>query len=182
MVNGTMKLQQKYHSTKPTKGDALCLQCKAVGKDLQDPKRYVHEIDLEECEMECFHSYEVKILGEADATYRAISLFEQTLIDECDVEILENGNALISADYDGSCDVEELVEDGFLNWANQLAKEKVSVEFFVIGSVEWGELFRFFARYQNGQFSVDYDEDIDEDEFEAIDCYDGLWEDEEDEE
>ena len=66
--------------------------------------------------------------------------------------------------------MEELVEDGFLNWANQLAKEKVSVEFFVIGSVEWGELFRFFARYQNGQFSVDYDEDIDEDEFEAIDC------------
>lgn len=132
--------------------------------------------------MVCFHSYEVKILGEEDATRQAIAFFEQTLIDECEAEVLENGNALISADYDGSCDVEELVEEGFRNWANQLAKENIPVEFFVLGSVELGELCRFYARYQNGQFSVEYDEEIDEDEFESIDCYDGLWEDEDEEE
>ena len=38
MVNGTMKLP-KIHPTTPTKGDVSCLQCKAVGSYLQDPKR-----------------------------------------------------------------------------------------------------------------------------------------------
>lgn len=149
--------------------------------------------------MKCFHSYKMKILGQADATCRAVSLFKQTLFGECDVEesdecdteeldefcdveILENGNVLISADYDGSSSMEELVEEGFRNWANQLAQEKVSVEFFVLGSVEWGELSQFSARYQNGQFSVEFDEEVDEDAFEAIDCYDGLWKDKEDDE
>ena len=38
MVNGTMKLP-KIHPTTPTKGDVSCLQCKAVGRYLQGPKR-----------------------------------------------------------------------------------------------------------------------------------------------
>lgn len=113
--------------------------------------------------MECFHDYKVKIMGEADATRQAISLFEETVSDECDVETFKNGNALIVAEYDGSCGVDELVEYGFQEWANQLAEEKVPVEFFARGSVEWGELYRFTVRYQNGQFSVDYDEGVDED-------------------
>ena len=155
--------------------------------------------------MQCFHSYEVELFGDADAKRRALELFEESLVslDLCDIDnlgdeddfeddgyfedvdgseeeyTLIDGETMITADYDGNCGVEELLEEGFQEWAKQLAKEKVAVEFSVSGWVELGERYSFSASYEGGKFTSDYGLSTDDDESEDIDYNDDEEDDEE---
>lgn len=155
--------------------------------------------------MQCFHSYEVELFGDADAKRRALELFEESLVslDLCDIDNLDDeddfeddgyfedvdgseeeytlidGETMITADYDGNCGVEELLEEGFQEWAKQLAKEKVAVEFSVSGWVEWGERYSFSTSYEGGKFTSDYGLSTDDDESEDIDYNDDEEDDEE---